>query len=131
MLNGTYSDSTKEATGKPCYKDANGNPIKIWMKLLRCTKRKDKWSNITNGDLSFDPFIREGVIELFKTNMPPTILKIDLSRESITPKDVNKTPTIGSGPIGGGVMTPTGTVVGSGDLGANAAFTDANSDMPF
>lgn len=131
MLNGTYSDNTKEATGKPCYKDANGAPIKIWMKLLRCKRTKDGWRNVSNGDLSFDPFIGEGVIELHKTNMPPTILKLDLAKESITPKNVNKQPTIGTPGtnIMGGMMV--GNVPTANNDFTNGAFAEASGDMPF
>ena len=132
MLNGRYSDAEREATGKPYYRDANGGPIKVWMKLLRCKRVKDGWRNVTNGDLSFDPFIGEGVIELQKTNMPPAILKIDVSKESITPKEVNKQPTIGTPgtPIGGIVpsMMPN---IPMGDNGTNSAYAKANSEMPF
>lgn len=130
MLNGKFSVGGAEVTGKPCYRDASGNPIKIWMKLLRCKRVKDEWRNVTNGDLSFDPFIGEGVIEVVKTNMPPAILKIDLSKESITPKDVNKKPTIGmpNSPIGG--IMPAIAPMPMGEAN-NAAFAEAGSEMPF
>lgn len=136
MLNGTYSDSEHEATGKPCYKDANGASLKIWMKLLRCKRVKGEWRNVSNGELAFDPFIGEGAIELLKTNMPPVILKLDLAKESITPQEVNKKPTIGAPgtPIGGMVIAPG---MGGMPMGmpsgadVNAAFNEAGDDTPF
>lgn len=130
MLNGTYSDDTREATGKPCYKDANGSPIRVWMKLLRAKKQKNEWKNVSqNGELGFDPFIGEGVVELVKTNMPPNILKVDLAKESITPKATEKRqPSIGipGSPVGG-VTIPAGN-----NFNPNAgAYAEAGEEMPF
>ena len=56
---------TVGATPQPCYKDASGKPISLWMKLLRHRRRKNDWINVgQNGDLGFDQFIGSGVIEL-------------------------------------------------------------------
>ena len=127
ILNGTFGGD-KEATGKPCYKDANGKPISIWMKLLRHKKRKDSWVNVApNGELAFDTFIGSGIIEIQKPNTPPAVLRIDTARESITPKEVNKTPSIGGMIPGGGVMVGTPVDFGS----QNGAFSEAGVDMPF
>lgn len=130
MLNGTWADAEHEATGKPCYKDANGKGLHIWMKLIRAKKNKGEWKNVgTNGELAFDSFIGEGAIELQKTNMPPSVLRIDSAKESITPKVVNKQPTIGvpGAPMAGGITVPTGA-----NFNPNAgAYADAGEDMPF
>ena len=131
MLNGEFNLADGE-TAKPCYKTADGKPINLWMKLLRHTKRKGEWKNVgANGELAFDNFIGNGVIEIQKGNLPPTILRIDLSRESITPKEVNKAPSVGvpamGGVMAGALMSPTGAV---GAMG-NAAYADAGGDMPF
>lgn len=123
-------------TPKPCYKDANGKPISIWMKLLRHRRRKDSWINVgQNGELGFDQFIGAGVIEIQKPNTPPSILRIDFAKESITPKETKKAPSIGApgmAPGMGGVMA-----AGPADMGAmtsgNPAFAGAagDGDMPF
>lgn len=128
MLNGTFNNND----GKPCYKDANGNFIKIWMKLLRHRKntRTKEWVNVSNGDLAFDTFIGAGAIEIQKPNTPPAILRVDLSKESITPKEIKKAPTIGgvnpAMQVGGYVDT--GASPMSGDM---SAFAAAGEEMPF
>jgi hypothetical protein len=54
--------------------------------------------------------------------MPPTVLRLDLSKESITPKETKKAPTIGApGTNMGGVMTgdmPMGNAPDGGAFGA-------------
>lgn len=129
MLNGTFNAKEGE-TPKPCYKDANGKPISLWMKLLRHKKVKGEWKNITSsGDLGFDGFIGAGCIEIQKPNTPPAILRIDISKESITPKEVKKTPTIGV-PMGGVMMGgPTPDMMGMNN--DTSAFTSAADEMPF
>ena len=93
MLNGEFGLAEGEIA-KPCYKTADGKPISLWMKLLRHNKRKGEWQNVgPNGELAFDNFIGAGVIEIQKGNNPPVILRVDFSRESITPKEVNKRPS--------------------------------------
>jgi len=129
MLNGSFNLADGE-TAKPCYKDANGKPIKLWLKLLRCTKRKNEWSNVEkNGELGLPTFIGAGVIEIYdpKTNGVPRILRVDLSKESITPKQVDKTPSIGT-PGMGGIQVPTGMPQMPVD---NGAFNAAGAEMPF
>ena len=103
------------------------------MKLLRHKRRKNDWVNVgQNGELGFDQFIGSGVLELQKPNTPPAILRIDLAKESITPKETKKQPTIGTPGIGmGGIMAGAPT-----DLGAtpqNSAFLNAGAgeEMPF
>ena len=96
MLNGTFGLAEGE-TAKPCIKNSNGTPVRLWMKLIRHKKNKGEWINVTNGDLAFDSFVGNGVIELFKENTMP-VLRLDLVKESITPQQVKvkaKTPDVG------------------------------------
>ena len=136
MLNGEFTGD-HEATGKACYKTADGKFIPCWLKLLRHKKRKNDWINVTqNGDLGFDGFIGNGVVELLKKDVPPTVLRLDLAKESITPKETKKTPTIGAPGMAasgmGGVMAggPMGDMGGMYNPGADASAA-AGSDMPF
>lgn len=134
MLNGTLNLKDGE-TPKCAYKDANGKPITVWMKLLRHRKAKKGWVNVTpNGDLGFDSFIGAGAIEIFKGNGTlPTVLRLDLSKESITPKDTKKEPTLGGQGVPG--MMPGAVMPGMMPAGVpteNSAFTAAGvDDMPF
>lgn len=131
IMNGTFNLAEGE-TAKPCYKDANGRFISVWMKLLRHRRRKDSWINVgQNGELGFDQFIGAGALEIQKPNTPPSILRIDLAKESITPKETKKQPTLGT-PNMGGVMA--GGVIGTPDISSNPAFTNAgmgDEGMPF
>lgn len=137
MMNGSYADKDKEATGKPCYKDANGKSIPVWMKLLRYAKdKKGDWTAVSRGDLAFPRFVGEGCLELMKAKEFPKVIRIDVTKESITPKEVKKTPTIGTPTIPGmaGAM-PMGGVVAGSDVNittaTNEAYSEASSDMPF
>lgn len=132
MLNGQFNLGDGE-TAKPCYKTADGKFIPCWIKLLRHKKRKTDWINVTsNGDLGFDGFIGNGVVELLRKDMPPAVLRLDLAKESITPKEVKKAPTIGApgmAPGMGGVMAS-----GMPEMGGNydaSAVAAAADDMPF
>lgn len=135
MLNGTYSKET-EATGKPCYKNANGKPIMIWMKLLRHKKNnKGVWNDIQNGELAFDPFIGSGCIERYRGDGTfPSILRLDITKESITYKETKKQPNLGGtgtpGILGGAVMA---NAIGMNTMPIdNNAFMAAGSeDGPF
>lgn len=135
MLNGTFNLADGE-TAKPCFKTADGKFVPCWMKLLRAKKVKNAWRNVASGnaagDLSFD-FIGAGAVELQKGNNPPTVLRLDLSKESITPKEVAKEPTIGGPGVPG--MPQFGNVVAAGGAavaGANGAYAEAGQgDMPF
>lgn len=136
MLNGEFNLADGD-TPKPCFKTADGKFVPCWIKLLRHKKRKNDWINVTqNGDLGFDTFIGNGVVELLKKDMPPTVLRIDHARESITPKEVKKLPTIGSPNISipgmGGVVAnnPMGDVSGMYNPSFDASSA-ANGDMPF
>jgi hypothetical protein len=124
MMNGTFNLADGEVA-KPCYKTADGKFIPAWLKLIRHKKRKNEWVNAgQNGDLAFDGFIGNGVVELMKKDMPPTVLRLDLSKESITPKEVKKQPTIGApgtNMTGGGVTIdgmPMGNAPENGAFGA-------------
>lgn len=136
MLNGEFNLADGD-TPKACFKTADGKFVPCWIKLLRHKKRKNDWINVTqNGDLGFDTFIGNGVVELLKKDMPPTVLRIDHARESITPKEVKKIPTIGSPnmsiPGMGGVVAnnPMGDVSGMYNPSFDASSA-ANGDMPF
>lgn len=89
--------------GKPYYMN-NGNPLPIWIKLVRCIKTPKKgWINVqSNGDLSFPSFVGEGVIEIMVPNTLPSI-HLDTIRESISPRVVEapKAPTTLAAPMGG------------------------------
>ena len=127
MLNGRFNLPEGE-TPKPCYKTANGGLVPLWMKLLRHKKRKNEWVNVgNNGDLDFDQFIGSGVIELYVQGKDPVHLRIDRAKESVTPKEVKKTPTIGV-PSMGAVPIPEG---GMGMPMDNGAALQAGEEMPF
>ena len=132
MMNGVFG-LAENAVPHPCYKDANGNFIPIWIKLLRHIKRKNEWINVgQNGDLAFPQFIGAGVIELFKSGKEPLILRVDLSKESITPKQVKKEPSLGGiGPMASqGFIAPNFDADGM-DASNDTAFNAAGVDMPF
>ena len=132
MLNGQFNLADGEIA-KPCFKTSDGKFIPCWLKLLRHKKRKNDWINVTsNGDLGFDGFIGNGVVELMKKDMPPTVLRLDLAKESITPKETKKQPTIGapgmSPGIGGVAVDPMAGMAGNYDA---AAVAGAGDEMPF
>lgn len=132
LLNGNFNLAEGEIA-KPVYKTADGKFIPVWMKLLRYKKVRNEWREVgNNGELDFDPFIGSGVLELVKKDCPPAILRVDVAKESITPKEVKKQPTLGS-PVG--MMHPEGGVVPELPSGfgspMSGAFADAGSDMPF
>lgn len=105
MLNGiTNMSGADGAVPKPTYKDANGNPIKLWLKLIRAYKSNGVWAlQNKNGDLDFPTFVGSGVIEVVKANEMPKYVNIDLAKESITPKEVAKKATAPAMPGVGGV----------------------------
>ena len=132
MLNGSFELADGEVA-KPVYKTSDGKFIPCWLKLLRHKKRKGDWINVgANGDLAFDGFIGNGVVELLKKDCPPTVLRLDLAKESITPKETKKTPTIGAPGMGAPAMG--GVMAGAPSMGMpvdNGAFQAAGEDMPF
>lgn len=132
MLNGSFELADGE-TAKPVYKTSDGKFIPCWLKLLRHKKRKGDWINVgANGDLAFDSFIGNGVVELLKKDCPPTVLRLDLAKESITPKETKKTPTIGVPGMGAPAMG--GVMAGAPTMGMpvdNGAFQAAGEEMPF
>lgn len=132
MLNGSFGLADGEIS-KPVYTTSDGKFIPCWLKLLRHKKRKGDWINVgANGDLAFDSFIGNGVVELLRKDCPPTVLRLDLAKESITPKETKKTPTIGApgmgAPVMGGVMAGAPTMNMPVD---NSAFQAAGEEMPF
>lgn len=128
IMNGRYNLPDGE-TPKPCFRDEDGKFIRVWMKLLRHKKVKGEWKNVTsNGDLGFDPFIGTGCVEICKGNEMPKIISLDTSKESITPKDVKKAPTVPGMDMGGSIMAG-----GPAALGApvGGAYQEAAEEMPF
>lgn len=130
MLEGKFDTLADGETPRCYYKDANGKPIAIWMKLLRATRTKKGWTNIMpNGDLGFSTFVGNGAIEIMKSNTPPQILRFEEFKESITPKETKKEPTLpGINPMGGIQMPPMGGGIGVDNTAFNEA---AMGDMPF
>lgn len=128
MLNGTFKLSSDE-TPKACYKTADGNYIPVWIKLLRHKKRKNKWINVgQNGDLAFDTFLGNGAIELLKKDKAPSILRLDMSRESITPREVETAP---AGILGGGNVLGDVLVTAGNNINAYNDAIAGDDDMPF
>ena len=127
IMNGTFNLADGE-TPKPCFRDANGNFIRCWIKLLRHIKAKGEWKNVSNGDLSFTQFVGTGAIELApQPNSQPKILSVDESKESITPKEIKKAPSIpGMADMAGGVMAGTGIPATN-----SSAYQEAADEMPF
>lgn len=143
MLNGQFN-LADGATPKPYFKDANGKPISCWIKLLRATRnRKGDWVDVDRSkDLQFTSFVGSGAIELVKMKegkiLPPVILAIDKVKESITPKQTNKTPTVGvpgipgmPGMNGGAVVPPVGGEFGAGAPAGAGFDPTATDDLPF
>lgn len=131
MMNGQWN-LEDGAVAKPCYKTADGKILPTWMKLIRYKKVKGEWKAVAqNGELGFDSFLGNGVFELVKKDQMPLILRVDLAKESITPKETKKAPSIGGVGMGaamGGVMP--GAPIDMG-MGANSAFAAADGEMPF
>lgn len=133
MMNGSFGLKEGEVA-KPCYKNANGKALPCWLKLLRHKRVKNEWRNVAqNGELGFDSFIGNGVVELMQQGKDP-ILYVDMVKESITPKEVKKTPSIGAPGMGapamGGVMPNTSMDMGFGGMN-DAAFAAGDGEMPF
>lgn len=138
--------------GKPHYKNAKGNFIAVWLKLLVSIKRNGNWESVvggksTAGDLGFAKFVGEGAIEVFQTNVPPT-MRVNPVRESVvyqqTKKDIEarnggSKPAMGGAiqggiPIGGGIpaMPAMPDYGGSADTGYPAPdYTDGSGDVPY
>ena len=133
MMNGTFSADGSEATGKKIYFTDKGTMIPLWMKLTRFQKSKNEWRPTgSNGELAFDAFYRTPLLEIAKSNVAPMKVSLDMSKESITPKEVKKAPSIGGQAgmpgMNGGVM------VGNMPMGmaSNAAVAEATAEeMPF
>ena len=64
--------------------------------------------------------------------MPPAVLRVDLAKESITPKETKKAPSIGA--AGSSIAAMGGVMAGAPmNMGTptNGAFAEAADDMPF
>jgi len=124
------------AEGKPVFKTKDNKIIPLWIKLLRHVKHNKKgWINVTNGDLAFPSFVGEGVIEIVKQNVVPSI-RVDVIKETITPKDIEsnkaKAPNMGNGmPNMAGVGIDTMSSMGGASDGFANITADTNDDMPF
>lgn len=133
MMNGSFNLPEGEVA-KPCYKTADGKHLPLWIKLLRHKRVKGEWKNVAqNGELGFDSFIGNGVVELLKKDTAPLVLRVDFAKESITPKETKKTPTIGApgmAPSMGGVMAGGPVDMGAGNWNGGSSV-DVGEDMPF
>lgn len=78
--------------GKAVYLSDKGTPITTWMKLLSCYKTKNVWKHVDNGNLAFQSFVGEGVIEIKKDGFSP-LLNINTSIESVSNKVEAKAPS--------------------------------------
>lgn len=123
--------------GQPYYKAKDGKFISIWIKLLRYVKNNKKgWSAINNGDLAFPAFVGEGCIEIFKTNVTPSI-RFDSVKENIRPMNIEKpkTPNMPMPGVGAiGVPSMGGVPVGDTMMGAPMdadIIGMASEDTPF
>lgn len=134
MMNGEFNLPEGE-TAKPCYKTADGKVLPCWLKLLRHNRRKGEWKNVAqNGELGFDSFIGNGVVELVKKDSAPLVLRVDFAKESITPKETKKAPSIGGAGMNmpgiGSVPVDTSMNMGGFNSDAAASVYDTG-DMPF
>lgn len=87
--------------GKPLYISKDGKFIQLWIKLIRYFKaNKGSWKKVSNGELAFPTFVGEGVMEILKANVAPT-LRFDPIRECIIPKEIDETPKTLPNLIGG------------------------------
>lgn len=123
--------------GKPTYKTKDGKIIGIWMKLIRYVKNKKKgWQAVNGGNLSFPSFVGEGVIEIFKQNVPPSI-RIDAVNETIRPMNIETAkapngPGAGIPAMGGISMGNMGGFTGGNMNDFNNISSDAgDDDIPF
>lgn len=122
--------------GAPVYQDANHKPLTIWLKLLRFAKgakKNSKWTPLNGGDLAVPQFVGEGIVELFKQNVKPS-LRVNAVRESIIPMKVEepKAPNIG-GVLGaaGGVPIPDFMAEAGNGFNDPTMMAEAAEDMPF
>ena len=91
--------------GKPYYKTTDNKIVPVWIKLIRYNKtKKNGWTPLQNGELTFPTFVGEGCVELFRPNEMPAI-KLNTITECITPKDIEtkkpQTPNMPQMPMGG------------------------------
>lgn len=86
MFNGEFN-LPEGKTAVPCYKQADGKIVPVWLKLIRGYKdSKGKWKeNVNGGDLSLPNFIGSGVIEIARGNELPISIKLDINKERLTP----------------------------------------------
>lgn len=116
--------------GSPYFKSpADNKPIPLWIKLIRYMKVKNEWKAIANNDaLAFPQFVGEGAIEIFQTNVVPTI-KINPTRERIAPMNIEKKKEPNLVPPSAPAMGGIDLNAGYQGLGGN--FVPADDDLPF
>ena len=108
MLNGSFN-LADGATAKPCFNNPNGTPVALWMKLIRCKRvgkgSQAKWTNVANGELGFDSFVGNGVIERFVSNKAPKLF-VDAAKETLRVMQIEEktAPSIGVPGMGAPAM---------------------------
>ena len=132
LFNNVENMFNRGKDGSSYYKTSTGAILPVWIKLIRYNKtKKNGWSAIANGELSFPTFVGEGCVEVFKPNEMPAI-KLNPVTECITPKDIEskkkpQTPNMPGVPGMGGIVNLGSEMAGGiPDFGANAL----EGDMP-
>lgn len=123
--------------GSPVYKTKDNKFIPVYVKLIRYFKaNKSGWKAVSNGDLAFPTFVGEGVIEIYKQNVPASI-RIDAIREDIRPRQIAETkkPNMPAGPgmtmMGGIPMMGSEGGIVDPMAGPDGIALEAGEDTPF
>lgn len=115
--------------GQPAYKTKDGKNIAIWLKLLRYVRSKKSWKAVDNGNLSLPTFVGEGVVEIYKQNVLPSI-RIDVVRECITPKNLEVEAKAPNALVSGVPNSPIGTFANGVNTFSDVS-AEAADDVPF
>lgn len=105
----------------PCLiKNANGDAVLLWIKLLLYTANsKGTVSIVNNGAPGFSNYPGDGLIELFVPNVAPQ-LRINIAKgESIIPKERTENKPTAPASTTTGIPTSAGAPQGSAAAGAN------------
>lgn len=116
--------------GKPAYLTNDGKFIPVWFKIIRHIKNKKGWSNVANGELAFPTFVGEGVVEIWKQNVMPS-LRLDTIKESIIPREDNKDAKAPTVPGIGGMPAAGGVAIDPMMQGIQGLATEAGAENPF